>query len=101
MPGGGLIDGLCQDKAGQGLYQIGPLSELDELVGRNHRLSGWLPTNQRLDADDPSRDQINLGLIVKQELPGLNAVAQPASQNQALGAVVITLSHVESHPAVI
>ena len=64
--------------------QAGLLGQRDEL-GRRHRAQlGAVPAQQRLDAGDARRSQIELGLVVQRQLVALDGAAQARLQRQPL-----------------
>ena len=90
----GLGDGEVQHEPGQRADESGVLRDVDELVGRNGRAARLRPPDERFDADDGARGEIDLGLVVEDEFSAVDGGSQPTDEGQALRAVVVTVGGV-------
>ena len=73
---------LAEDPLAQGDDQTGFLGHRDELARGDHPVLGVLPADQGLESLDGARLQRDDRLVVEQELPGFQCLAQAVLQFQ-------------------
>ncbi len=71
-----------QDVFGEGLDRPGDLGEADEVRGRDQSQLRVLPADERLDVDHVAGGEVDTGLVVAHELPGVDPRTQLAEQRE-------------------
>ncbi len=69
-PGAALRQRLAQHDVAQRPHQPGPLHQRQELVGPDLPEPRMAPAHQQLQLIDPTRAQVQLGLVAQQQRPG-------------------------------
>src|SRR6266540_6026451 len=77
-PGAGLRAGGPEHPLADGDDQAGDLGDRDEVTGRHQTQFRMLPAKQRLGPADLAGRELDQGLVVNDELPVLERLAQPA-----------------------
>ena len=84
-----LLQRAVEHERGERAREPALLRERQEVRGREQPAPRVLPAHERLDAARRAARQVGLGLVVQDELAGVDRVAQLAHEREPLAAVVV------------
>ena len=93
-----LVQRAVEHERGQRAREAALLRQRQEVPGREQPAPRVLPAHERLDAAHGAARQVGLGLVVQDELPGVDRVAQLAHEREALAAVAVARGQVDLVP---
>ena len=90
-----IQQGAIEHEGGERARQPALLGDRQEMAGLEQPSLRVLPADERLDAMDAAGCELRLGLVVQDELPGLDRVVQLAHQGQLVAAVLVSRGQVD------